>query len=216
MSEVNILKHPEFIQAVQLIQSDSFTEASRLLERLLEVHPTNTSIMYNLAVCHSQTGTYDVAAVLFEKVLEAEPNFAIAYINFGKMEYLRGNHDEGLALFEGACKIEPENQDARIARAMGYHSCGRISDALQEFEEIVNREDGSEVAVHFYISCLVQLQYFSRALKTIEELDAKGMISSELNEVKEMCVQHLDFDQDSIKQGEQEQEQSRVIFQHAL
>lgn len=216
MNEADVLSLPEFKQAVSLVYSEDYLQASQVLTELLNVYPQSSSLLYNLAICNTQLGAYDMAAELFANVLEIEPDFTTAIINFGKMECQRGNAEQGLALFERAYKIEPDNLDARLARAMAYHSCGHISDALQEFDVLLTEEKCREFVLYFHISCLVQLQYFTRALNQIAKLEAKGEISSELIEIKELCQQHLEHDQDSIGQHSTSDKQDRVIFQHAL
>lgn len=101
--------------------------ALEYLGTALELDPTNTNVIYALALFHQDRGDYDAAESLYRQLLDLNPQSADAWHNLGWIE-LTHYHDYAAAVryFDRALEADPTLTNAQLNRQL----------ALDEVDEV--------------------------------------------------------------------------------
>ncbi len=117
--------------AMALDKTGQNEEAMAVLERLIEVDPTNQAPYYHLAELHRKGGDEDKALAVLEKVPTAEDgdegSSADVIYNMAVQDFNAGNYDKALEVLERAARLDPDF-------ALAYHLRGRILLAQEDYE----------------------------------------------------------------------------------
>jgi tetratricopeptide (TPR) repeat protein len=101
----------------------------RILERILEIEPTNALIINHLgAVLHNYFKDYKAAEVLFYRALGIDPQFDSAHVNMGTNFSKLQDFKQAQRHYLKALEIREDNDSA-------YAGLGHASTSLGEFEE---------------------------------------------------------------------------------
>ena len=100
------------------------------LRHALDVEPTNTSALVDLAQYHFSHGEYEESDRAIDKLLESEPNEVIGYMAKGRNEMMRGNWEHAKELFEHASNLDHTYAAAWSYNAEALMKLGKFSQAI--------------------------------------------------------------------------------------
>lgn len=104
-----------------------FADAKLLLERAVELHPTNFVPKTFLGEVHKQLKNYDQAQVILEEVVQSAPFYVSAFQELAEVHILRGNIAEAKKLLESI-----------LAKVLSHESSYVIAkNTLRDIQELV-------------------------------------------------------------------------------
>ena len=180
-----------FHQGVELIQQGQLAEAEQALARSFELNDSNPGTPFNLAICFVRQGKYQEALELFEKTIEQAPEFAQAYFYAGKVASLLEQFEDAVIYFDRVLESDIPELQVRTAKGMALHGCGRIDEALTEFNRVL-AEQVDPLCLQYRASCLMMKHDFTSALVDINRLLESGHNSPETLVTQFLCLKHLD------------------------
>jgi len=123
---------------IAMLRAGKPAEATRHIERALEIDPTHFETYNNLGEARARLGEMEEAEKLFRKAIEIKPNFVSAYNNLGLLMLASGRVGRAINLFERAIQI-------KSLRAEPYNNLGaalmkskRIGEAAESFQKAVS------------------------------------------------------------------------------
>ena len=110
-------------------------EARESWQRSLELDPTFTEAVTNLAVLESAEGNVRAARLYFRRAVQLEPSVALHQFNLGHFLLERGSLDESLDALNRAVELDPDYAEAFNELGRANLQMARWSDAGTAFEK---------------------------------------------------------------------------------
>lgn len=145
-------------QAVELRKQNKPAEAMSLLESLLQAHPDDPDINYQLAWTCDFMGKESEAIPYYEKALAngLREDRSGAMLGLGSTYRALGEYENSLRVFDQAVHEFPENRALKVFRALTLYNLGRAQESVSQLllQLIETTEDGSiksyDRALRFY------------------------------------------------------------------
>ena len=98
--------------AQEYIAKKKFSEALKLYEKIIQIHPENFEANSNLGTIFAQNNNLDKAIKLWEKAIEINPNDYGVHNNLG-LTYVRiGKNNKAIKYLEKAIKLNPNDSNS--------------------------------------------------------------------------------------------------------
>lgn len=122
------------------------------LRRSLELDSRHTDSAICLSVLLNDVGKYDDAKSVFERAnqsvahrresdeLGVEQKFAIKHLELGDLYFRYRRYDEAIEEYGKAAVLDPSTPDIRIRRAKAFAKKGYVSRAIQELQQLKNKD----------------------------------------------------------------------------
>jgi tetratricopeptide (TPR) repeat protein len=107
------------------------SEAIRVLQAYLKLHPRDPDILNSLANIQAVEGNIQEAADIYRNILQLNPNHYAANLAFGKLLLDHGDYGNALHYLEHAGTLGPSNSEIEVFKA-------EIHQQLGQFEKAVN------------------------------------------------------------------------------
>ena len=118
----------------------------------------------------------EAAAVAFKSALERDPNYALAYAGLGQTYWLKFQElrdpsqvNHATLACERALAIDPKLSQAHICLGIAYTNTGRYDDAIQQFQQALERESANDDAVRGLGLAFEKTGRFAEAESTFRE-----------------------------------------------
>ena len=111
-------------------RQERYEESIALIERSLEVDPTQADWYSNLGIVLKAAGRLDDAIAAYGRAIALDPGHARARNNLGVLQKKRGLTAESEASYREAIRLDPEYADA-------YHNLGSLLSSLRRAPEAV-------------------------------------------------------------------------------
>lgn len=112
-------------------------EARALYRDILASEPTNTEVLYALAILAQQAGRPDVAVRRLQEALSHRPDFIEARIALGNSYLALGQLDQAARHFEQATALDPELAEAHNGLGLALQRQGRLEQALARYRRAI-------------------------------------------------------------------------------
>jgi len=155
------IRHPELIEAIELLRAGKLAKAESLAREFLKQHPADVSAIRVLADIGIKLGQFDDARRLLERCLELAPDFHLARHNYANVLVRQQRLEEADVQAEKLLAIEPGNPNFRILKGLVLVRMGRHEEALEIYEQVLKDYPNQGRA---------QMSY-GHALKTVGRLD---------------------------------------------
>jgi tetratricopeptide (TPR) repeat protein len=155
------IRHPELIEAVELLRAGKLAKAERIAREFLKREPANVSAIRILADIGVKLGQFQDARRLLERCLELAPDFHLARHNYANVLVRLQRLEDADAEAERLLAVEPGNPNFRVLKALVLVRMGRHEEALGIYEEVLG---------HYPKQARAQMSY-GHALKTVGRLD---------------------------------------------
>jgi hypothetical protein len=132
-------QHPEALQhwSAILVQRGQYTDALPIIERLLQIEPSHTGALNNIAVCYYQLNNHEMAFHYFNKIIANDPTNANAHHNLGHIEIQRGNVDIAQHHLELSYKLDPTHIETCYTLAVLYNGFTIKRPKLKSADELL-------------------------------------------------------------------------------
>ena len=114
--------------------------AEQLHTRLLELHPEEAELHYNLGNFFARSGRLEEAARSFRRALEIDKDHAEATVNLGNLLASKGELAEAERLLRRAVRLEPEASAALVGLSSALAEQGELEEAVRLLEQVLAKE----------------------------------------------------------------------------
>jgi tetratricopeptide (TPR) repeat protein len=115
-----------------LIAEDRTAEVIPVLERALELSPTDPTALQNMAAAHEILGNYPAAAEYYRRLAESYPTDARNWRMYAASLLVQGHWEEAADAYAKAAEHDPNLNEAHYGRAAALFELGRDAEAEQE------------------------------------------------------------------------------------
>jgi len=99
---------------------DDPSQAEPIVQRMMQLDPTNTENYFALAKIYEDAGNLDEAEAMLNKAREAKPKDAAVYQQLAGFYQRQGEFDKLIAAVQQRAELEPNNPEAHYAVATYY------------------------------------------------------------------------------------------------
>jgi tetratricopeptide (TPR) repeat protein len=99
---------------------DDPTQAEPIVQRMIQLDPTNTENFFALGKIYEDAGNLDEAEAMLNKAREAKPKEAAVYQQLAGFYQRQGEFDKLIAAVQQRAELEPNNPEAHYAVATYY------------------------------------------------------------------------------------------------
>ena len=154
-------RHPELVEAVELLRDGKLGKAERIVRDLLKQYPLDVSAMRVLADIGLKVGQLKDAAHLLERCLELAPDFHAARHSYALVLIRLHKPEAALREAEMLLAQEPSNPNFLTLKGSILVRIGDHEQALDLYEKVLN---------HYPNQARAQMSY-GHTLKTVGRLD---------------------------------------------
>jgi tetratricopeptide (TPR) repeat protein len=181
---------------IALTKAHSYMKANNLLDRMIEVDPTNPQLRLAGAHLYRQMGLFARSMSEYKQLMRADPNLIEPVIALSQMnmEYL--NLPQALSLARVAVGIDPSNREARIALCSALIASDYLKEAEDELDKL-QKQSGHDPEVN-YVAYKLYLKR-GQLPKARQELEGAMTIDPSngqwLLDMSELCKLQGDYEE---------------------
>ncbi|MFT5729453.1 MAG: putative TPR repeat methyltransferase [Desulforhopalus sp.] len=126
-------------------------EYGKAVESLLlaaQYNPTDTDILFNLALSYKKVGNLTAAIKMYKEVLQLEPDSVDALYNLGGCYREQKKFDEAIESYLGVTLLDSNHMSASNNLAFVYQVQGETDKAIQCFKKVLELNPDHEAAGH--------------------------------------------------------------------
>ena len=135
---------------------------------------------YNLGNAYSNLGQMDQSAAAFVRALEIDPSFPSAAYNLGIVQIQSGNYNDGIYVLKNLIRNEPNNIIIMKVLAWGYYKSGKLSQAIDVYEKILNIDFFNEDALNNITVLMINSEMYEKAYPYLVQLEKLGVSDSNI------------------------------------
>jgi tetratricopeptide (TPR) repeat protein len=151
------------------LKKDLYQDATKALERAVELKPGQDSYLYVLASARVGTKRFEEARSILEKLLSKKPNdFQLNYA-MGAVFYLEAKLDEAADYFKRSIELQPDQLAAHYYLASVAQNKGDHAGASQMFQELLNRHPDHGPSHEALGAVLLQMGKYVEAEQHLEK-----------------------------------------------
>ncbi len=132
---LNYYRTHEFPKSVAELERVLQLSPISMLQRALELDPTNFDAAYNAGVAYLQKKMVPEAAAAFRKSLEIAPDYALAHRSLGEVLLYQGQTENALIELHRAAELAPDDQRTHLALAQALKAKGLDEQAQEEIHK---------------------------------------------------------------------------------
>ncbi|MBU1557549.1 tetratricopeptide repeat protein [Patescibacteria group bacterium] len=160
LSEINLINLQGLLSKEDLSEEELRTQFQSLLEQAIqnarkatEVDKTNyqnwvsLGRVYETVILFGVEGAYNEAMDSYVKAVNLSPLNPLLMLNLGVLEYNNKNYESAMLVLERSVMMKPDYSDAKYYLGLTYYNLGRVTDAIPQFEDLVQlNPESKEVA----------------------------------------------------------------------
>jgi tetratricopeptide (TPR) repeat protein len=127
-------------RAKKMRQEDALEASQELLLNLLDEHPNDSLLLYEIGGSYDVMGEEKQAIPYYQKAIKAGLDGADlqeCFVCLGSSQRNIGNFEESIEVLEKAVKAFPDNNSGKTFLALAYYSEGREDEAVQLLLELL-------------------------------------------------------------------------------
>lgn len=125
-----------FVEGIKQRTLGNAEEAIKIFSRCLEMDPSSSSSLYEIANIHILRGDFQSAMMMLERASSLNPKNQYYLILLAKIYQQNKLYEKAAGIFGALSLLSPDNQDFPIYRAEMYGMAGKLDDALASYEEL--------------------------------------------------------------------------------
>ncbi|MBN1167539.1 MAG: tetratricopeptide repeat protein [Methanospirillaceae archaeon] len=129
-------------QVNRTLQKKDYIGCAGKLEKIIRNDPTNIQVLNLPGICHGLCGNHEKARDCYQQIVWIQPDVALHYNNLGLSYQNLGCHETAVTLFDKALSLDPDLFEARYNRANTCLCIGRVTEAIDEYLLILDRNKG--------------------------------------------------------------------------
>lgn len=143
----------DVLQAQVMAAKGLRTEATAMLEGVVDHHPKNADAWAALGIIYADEKRLDVSLKALERAVKLEPADADVRNNLGFVQMVAGRYDDAVDTFKAAIALDPSEVRTRNNLGFALARDSRDSDALEAF-----RSAGSEADARYNLGVACELR----------------------------------------------------------
>ncbi|UJF17273.1 tetratricopeptide repeat protein [Vibrio sp. SS-MA-C1-2] len=175
---------------IKAIENHQFKKAIDLFQQVIHIEPDYSEAYFHLSTASMAEQAFSEAQTYLDKVIELEPAWPNGYFNAGRVASIQGEFDDAVGFFSVALKLGMETEQTLIARGIANHGCGRLADAIDDFDSVLV-ESIDITALKYRMACLLGMHRYQEALSDINVLIELQDEDQELFDIRKTCLQQL-------------------------
>jgi len=132
-------------------------------EQALTIDPTQSGVLWNLALVLEQLGERQWAEKLYARINEDAPEWCDANFRLGYLRLLRGEYVESAAAFEACLARRSDWPEAHLNAGIAYARSGNGTAARNSFQDTLTLRPDSSDAVRGLAALALELEDFDDA-----------------------------------------------------
>jgi tetratricopeptide (TPR) repeat protein len=129
-----------------------------ILERAIEINPSDRFAQANLGVAFLRKNMFDEAIAHFNKAIEIDPCDAMSHLDIGVALYRKDKIDQAAFHFEKALQIDPCGVEAHLNLGAAYTKQGKTRQAIEQYTEAIRIDPCCTEALNLRQQLLEQQQ----------------------------------------------------------
>lgn len=125
-----------FVEGIKQRTIGNAEEAIKIFSRCLEMDPSSSSSLYEIANIHILRGDFQSAMMMLERASSLNPKNQYYLILLAKIYQQNKLYEKAAGTFGALSLLSPDNPDYPIYRAEMYGMAGKLDDALACYEEL--------------------------------------------------------------------------------
>jgi predicted O-linked N-acetylglucosamine transferase (SPINDLY family) len=125
------------MHGIGLLQQGKPADAERLIQDILQRHPSNFEALHLLGVIALQTGRIDRSLGLIGKAISINPNVPAAHCNLAAALQRLGRHEEAVSSYGKAIALKPDFAEAYNDRGNALRRLRRFDEALTDCDQAI-------------------------------------------------------------------------------
>ncbi len=125
-----------FIEGIKQRTLGNIDEAVKIFSRCLEMDPTSSSSMFEIANIHITKGDYQSSMMLLEKAIILNPGNEYYHVLLGKLYQQNKLFEKAAAQFELLAQLNSQNQDYPFYQASMLAMAGKTDEALALYSKL--------------------------------------------------------------------------------
>jgi len=147
---------------VSLMRLQAYEEATTWLQMATQRSPRFPAALFQLALCHQQTGQTRQALQAYQRVLRVDPSFTAARVNYCYLLLVQQNEPGAEACYEEVLRSKPNNVAALVQLAKMAQRRRNLNWASQLFARVLSMDYYDSVSL--FSQAVLQRRPVSRAL----------------------------------------------------
>ncbi len=184
--------------------------AIELYARALELDPTWTRPLYELASVFGRMGEYKKSLEAQKKLASLAPEDPNVYESMGHTYFQMGQIDEAIARFKEALAIKPDFAWALSSTAYGYAFKEEYAEALGWMNEYISRTEAPGVRMSGLLGKAFYLSWLGRRTEALSALQEAAEIADQLGSGRNKVL--VDYLRGWIQMDRKEFGKSEVSF----
>lgn len=152
-------------KAIKLIEKGHYLEAEKILRAELDTSPTNTEVLFNLALARREQADIGEAIELLADAIKIQPRNATLYFALGNMQMEIEDYDQAEKSFLKSAGFDPHNVNARNGLAYLDIRRSRFKSAEHSLMIALNIEPDNVQALVFIGIALLEQDQHDDAIK---------------------------------------------------
>ena len=124
--------------AVELINSDDFIGAQKVLKEVLEIEPDNLEAIKSLGLCEVNLDNPPEAINLFKKAVELDSTDATSLFYLASCLSKIGQKESAIKAFEHVIELRPDYIEVYKSLAMIYVEFAQVDFAIEVIQKALN------------------------------------------------------------------------------
>ena len=145
-------------------------KAIESIQKMIEIDPTNTDLLYNLGYMYQKQEKYNEAIEAYNKVIEIDPNMEFAYLQLGYCYNLTKRHKDLVTVSEKFVKISPDSSDGWQNIGIGNMLQKRYSAAIAPLRKTIELNPDNGTAYYNLAICYLNIQDRNNAIELYKKL----------------------------------------------
>ncbi len=162
-----------FVEGIKQRTVGNAEEAIKIFSRCLEMDPSSSSSLYEIANIHILRGDFQSAMMMLERASSLNPKNQYYLILLAKIYQQNKLYEKAAGTFGALSVLSPDNPDYPIYRAEMYGMAGKLDDALACYEELEKKWGITEQVSLGKQGIFLKLGKKQEAYHEIENLIAK-------------------------------------------
>jgi tetratricopeptide (TPR) repeat protein len=133
-----------FIEGIKQRTLGKVDDAIKIFSRCLEMDPSSSSALYEIANIHLVRGDFQSAMMMLERAVSLHPANQYYQILLAKVYQQNKLYEKAAGTYEVLSVLVPDNMEYPLMRAEMYSMAGKLDEALNCYNEIEKRSGVSE------------------------------------------------------------------------
>lgn len=125
-----------FIEGLKQKSLGNANNAIPIFSRCLEIDPSSSAAMYELAGIHTAKGDFTSAMLLLEKAVSINGDNEYYRLLLARIYQQNKQHGKAASQYSELVKLKPDNKEYRFLRAALLASSGNLTEALNAYEAL--------------------------------------------------------------------------------